>query len=84
MYNLPRPIDLHLLKECGHPIGEWVWIRPNSSDWSGDWMNVRLMVVSIVWNYHTAEWEFSCIDEQGNDMLNELTLDDLSKYNMWE
>jgi hypothetical protein len=83
-YRKPNPIDLQLLKECGHPIGEWVWIRPNSSEWSGDWRNIKLMVVSVIWNATLTKWEFECIDENGTDCLQELNIDDVTKYNLWE
>lgn len=80
----PNANDLFLLKECGYSIGDWVWIRPNSSDWGGDWAHIKLMVVSVIWDHMTREWWFECIDEEENDELHELTMNDLTKYNMWE
>lgn len=84
MFQQPKPNDLLLLKDCGYSVGDSVWIRPNSSDWSGDWRNVELMVVSVNWNYIKREWEFTCIPKDEQDILHELALDDLIRYNIWE
>lgn len=83
--NKPKPIDLHILKECGYNIGDSVFIRPNSSDWSGDWRNVELMVVAINWNSNSKRgWSFTCIPEDESDVLHDLDMDDLTRYNFWE
>lgn len=83
-FNKPRPVDLHILKECGYSIGDSVWIRPNSSDWCYDWRNVEFMVIGVNWNYKVGDWEFTIIDKEEVDILYELDLNVLTRYNGWE
>lgn len=83
----PNPNDLFLLKECGYAIGDSVWIRPNSSDWSGDWSSLELTVIGVRWNTRIREWQFDCcpIDESDDiNVLYELDMDDLTRFNLWE
>jgi len=83
----PNPNDLYLLKECGYSIGDSVWIRPNSSDWSGDWRNEELMVIGVRWNTRKREWEFDCVplkETDANGVLWELDMSHLVRFNFWE
>lgn len=87
MFSKPSKNDLFLLKECGYSIGDSVWIRPNSSDWSGDWRNVELTIIGVSWNTSRKNWEFTALplDASDNcDVLYELDLDDLTRFNLWE
>lgn len=83
MCELPKLNDFLLLEHCGFPIGSSVFIRPNSSDWCYDWCNVELIVVGVGWNVGLKKWEFTCISNDESDILYELDIDDLTRFNCW-